>query len=136
MEDIITPSSTVTTTTLDVISLDVKRTVPFPSPLPQLRSLVNNYNEKNIFSFSLFRLELTNILNNLDTLIKYVNLITRELVEYFIKNNYDLNDRTAGRKICQTVLERYPVLNNRIADIFAFQSRIRNKNKNGNYQEF
>jgi hypothetical protein len=72
MEDNITPSSTVTTTTtttLNVISLDVNRTLPFPSPLPQLRSLVNNYNEKSLFSFTLLRIELINILNNLDTLI-------------------------------------------------------------------
>ncbi len=51
--------------------------------------------------------------------------MTRMLVEYFIKNNYNLNDRTAGRKICQTVLERNPVLNNRIADIFAINQNLK-----------
>jgi hypothetical protein len=52
----------------------------------------------------------------------------RELVDYFNQNNYDINDRTAARKICQTVLDNFPVLNNKIVDIYAIEARIRYRN--------
>ena len=52
----------------------------------------------------------------------------RELVDYFIQNNYDLNDRAASRKICQTVLDSFPVLNDHIIDILTIEARIRHRN--------
>jgi hypothetical protein len=54
--------------------------------------------------------------------------MTRELVEYFIQNNYDLNDRTSTTKICQIVLDKFPVLKNKIVDMYAIESRIRLRN--------
>jgi hypothetical protein len=43
-------------------------------------------------------------------------------VDYYNQNNYDLKDRTAAKKIFQTVLNKFPVLNNKIVDIYAKNS--------------
>lgn len=86
-----------------------KLQVQYPSQLPEFSPLIVHYMETN-------------------DCIRYVHLMIRELVDYFIQNNYDLNDRTAARKICQTVLDNFPVLNNKIDDIYAIEARIRFRN--------
>jgi hypothetical protein len=46
-------------------------------------------------------------------------------VDYYNQNNYDLKDRTAAKKIFQTVLNKFPVLNNKIVDIYSIEARIK-----------
>jgi cytochrome c len=46
-------------------------------------------------------------------------------VDYYNQNNYDLKDRTAAKKIFQTVLNKFPILNNKKVDIYSIETRIR-----------
>jgi hypothetical protein len=43
--------------------------------------------------------------------------MNRELVDFYIQNNYSLNENQDYRNVCQTILDRYRVLNAAISNL-------------------